>query len=74
LNLDLRPVDPSFVFVVNEGSHHYTHIYIYMVCVCVCVCVSACVCNGSGKFRGRNYGSDTWPLYLYFVLRWQYKV
>jgi len=44
--------------------------YIKILNVCLSVCLSVCVCIGSGKFGGRDYGSDMQSSYLlHFVLR-----
>ena len=55
------------MYVPKKGYTNFTISKVDIMCLCVCVCaagmqifkcVSVCVCNGSGKFGGRDYGSD----------------
>jgi len=53
-------MDLSVMFSSARNMLHINTLRFYM-------CVS--VCDGSGKFRGQDYSSDSWPLYLiYFIL------
>ena len=65
------------MYVPKKGYTNFTISKVDIMCLCVCVCaagmqifkcVSVCVCNGSGKFGGRDYGSDARPLYTLYCV------